>query len=287
MRLTINPMTHQIDKKLQELDLKTESIEKIEKILSESILGHTRPTISTTFEGIFRARKITNANDSEIDYIKSIWHPNWKEISESEYRYNRCSDKGENFFYCSNSLETTIKELEPENGDDILIGIFYPKFATTKVRCQFAGIEELRNNIHYKTVLKNYNYYSKNDKKIEELISSKFKERVSKDESFKYKLTIAFSNILLKNKDIECLIYPSIATKFEFVNFGLKPVFVDEHLYCAEIFQYSVEKTSNEYILTPEKYGEIEHNLQTPKISEIDWKECRNEDKNIKKNFGL
>lgn len=272
-------MSSEIENKLLELDLQTESISNIESFLSKSILGHTRPTANTLFDGLFRARNITKTEDSEILEIKSIWYPDWKFINESKYMYNRCSDKGQNFFYCSNELEATIKELNPENLDKILIGVFHTKHPNTKVRTQYAGIEALRNNIKCSEDLKNYKYYSDVDKKIEEVLSSKFQERINEEENYKYKLSIAFSNILLKNKEIECIRYPSVASNLQFVNFGIKPSFVDDNLYCALIFQYSVKKTKREYILTPEKFGEIEHNLEIPKQSKIQWKNCSDKDK--------
>lgn len=274
-------MTPEVEMKLLELNLQTDSISSIENLLSKNILGHTRPTMKTSFEGLFRARNITHTKDWEIFETKSIWYPDWSLIKDSKYQYNRCSDKGQNFFYCSNFLEATIKELNPKSGNKILIGIFHTKYPNIKVRSQYAGIEALRNNPNYKTKLKDFQYNSEVDKKIEEILSSKFHERVNEKENYKYKFSIAFSNILLKNAEIECLIYPSVASNLEFVNYGLKPSFVDQHLYCAEIFQYYVEKTEDKYILTPEKFGIIEHNLEIPKQSKIQWRKSSDEEDEI------
>jgi hypothetical protein len=281
-------MLHEIDKKILELDLQIESISSIQKLLSEVIFGHMRPTANTSFEGLFRSRNITDIKESEINEIKSIWYPDWNLIEKSKYSYSRCSDKGQNFFYCSNFLEATIKELNPQNDNNILIGVFHTKFANTKVRSQYAGIEVLRNNPNYMTILKDYQYNSNLDKKIEEIISSKFQERINVDENYKYKLSIAFSNILLKNTEIECLKYPSVASNLKFINYGLKPSFVDKHLYCNEIFQYHVRKTKYQYILTPKKVGVINHNLYIPKESKIQWKKsCDEIDEKIIIKFNL
>ena len=274
-------MTHDIARTLLQLNLKEESVVSIENLLSENIIGHMRPTISTSFEGLFRARKITKVKSSDLHQITSIWYPNWQLIPVEDHVYNRCSDKGKNFFYSSNYLEAVIKELNPENGDRVLIGLFHPKFPGTKVRSQYAGIESLKSNPNYRSELATYKYASENDRKIEEVLSSKFQDRVSWAESFKYKLSIAFSNILLKNEDIECIIYPSVASNLKFVNYGIKPSFVDNHLYCHGIFQYSVEKDRSGFTLTPEKFGVIEHNLEDQKNSKINWNDCSGQDKAV------
>ena len=98
-------MTPEVKINLLKINLQSDSILSIENLLSKNILGHTRPTINTSFEGLFRARNITRTKDSEISETKSIWYPDWNLIEESKYQYNRCSDKGQNFFYCSNFLD--------------------------------------------------------------------------------------------------------------------------------------------------------------------------------------
>lgn len=98
----------------------------------------------------------------------------------------------------------------------------------------------------------------------------------------KYKLSIAFSNILLKNTEIKCIIYPSVASNLESVNYGFKPEFVDEFMLCKQIHLYKIERTETQFVLVPEQYGIISFDTNEPKHSKIEWVECNNEHKKQK-----
>jgi len=273
-------MALEIIRQLQEIDLKTASINEIEKLFSEGILGHSRPNIDISPEGLFRARIVTGESVEDLPTTKSIWYPNFAEIDKNYHRYNRCSNKGQNFFYSSNFLGTTIKELNPKDNDLVLIGIFHLKNGDIKIRSQFAGIEALRDNPNHKNSLENYQYSSEQDKLIEKFISEKFQERILETEDYKYKTSIAFSNILLKNDGLNCIIYPSVASNLEFVNYAIKPNFVDDFLICKSTYLYRIKRTTTEFELIPEQYGDrIILNNNDPKNSKIEWLENTESDK--------
>lgn len=281
-------MTSQVEKEIAKFDLKTKSVEEIEKFFSEKILGHSRVTTDNQFEGLFRARIITNTSEKELEQTKCIWYPNWAEIDESKHQFNRCSDKGQNFFYGSNYLGATIKELDPKHNDLIIVGIFTLINPKTKLTSQYAGIETLKTNPNYNSLLKDFEFKNLNDKVIEKFIASKFQERISKNESYKYKLSIAFSNILLKNSNISCIIYPSVASNLEYANYGIKPEYIDSFFACKSLYMYRVEKNETEITIIPEKYAhKIIHNNQNSKNSKIEWKENSEEEKLLVKKYGL
>jgi hypothetical protein len=275
-----NLMTRKLKDKLANLDFRHSSVEEIEKIFSKEILGHTRPTINISPDGLFRARIITNTKEDDLQTTKSIWYPNFSEIDQKYHQLNRCSDIGQNFFYSSNYLEAVIKELNPKNGDLIIIGRFHKKFPETKIRSQYAGIEALKTNPKENSELKGYKYISENDKIIEEYVSSKFQDKVAEGEEYKYKPSIAFSNILLKNECIDCLIYPSVASVLKSVNYGIKANFVDKFLYCQSTYIYTIKKSGNEFELIPNKYGKrIVFDKKDAKNSIIEWKENKASEK--------
>ena len=281
-------MKTKVETEIAKFDLRTEAIEKIEEFLSKNILGHTRPTIDNQFEGLFRARIITNTNEQELLTTKCIWYPDWTEIDESNHQFNRCSDKGQNFFYGSNYLGATIKELNPKHKDLVIVGIFSSINPESKLTSQYAGIETLKKNPNYNSLLENFEFENSNDKVIEEFIASKFQEKISKKESYKYKLSIAFSNILLKNDNIGCVVYPSVASNLEYANYGIKPNFIDSFFACKSLYMYKVEKNENEITLIPEKYAhKIIFNRQSPKNSTIEWKKNTKEEKQLIKKYGL
>jgi hypothetical protein len=281
-------MTMQVEKEIAKFDLEIESVEEIEKFFSEKILGHSRVTTDNQFEGLFRARIVTNTSEKELEKTKCIWYPNWAEIDESKHQFNRCSDKGQNFFYGSNYLGATIKELDPKNSDLIIVGIFTLINPEKRLTSQYAGIETLKRNPNYNSLLENFEFENHNDKMIEEFIASKFQEKISKNESYKYKLSIAFSNILLKNNNIGCLIYPSVASNLEYANYGIKPEYIDSFFTCKSLYMYRVKRNKTEIIITPEKYAhKIIHDNENPKNSKIEWKENNEEEKLLIKKYGL
>ncbi|WBL23819.1 hypothetical protein [Zunongwangia sp. HRR-M8] len=277
-----------VEKELNEFDFEKKSVQEIEKFFSEKILGHSRPTINISPDGLFRARIITNTKQEDLATVKSIWYPDFNEIDEKYHRLNRCSNIGQNFFYSSNYLGATIKELNPNNDDLIMIGIFHKKFDDTKIRSQYAGIEALKTNDNRNSELNKYKYPSKKDELIEKFISSKFQERVKKGEEFKYKASIAFSNILLKNDGIDCIIYPSVASDLKFENYGIKAKFVDDHLYCDKVYIYRVIKNSTGFELIPIRFGKrILVDRETPKKSVIEWQENSDLDRDRKIKYCL
>lgn len=273
-------MTNNLEEKLTDFDFQNSSVKEIEQLFSQEILRHTRPTINISPDGLFRARIITNTKDEDIQTTKSIWYPNFEEIPSKYHQLNRCSNIGQNFFYSSNYLGAVIKELNPVDGDLVMIGIFHKKFSDTKIHSQYAGIEALKTNPKENTELKDYKYVSENDKLIEKYISSKFQERIEKGEEYKYKSSIAFSNILLKNEDINCIIYPSVASDLKSVNYGIKAKFVDDFLFCKSTYVYSIKKNLTEFELIPEKYGKkIILDTNDAKNSIIEWMRNTNSEK--------
>lgn len=267
-------MTGIIEQEFNEFDFEKSSVEEIEKYFSKKILGHNRPTINISPDGLFRARIITNTQEKDLTTVKSIWYPDFKEIDQKYHQLNRCSNIGQNFLYSSNYLGATIKELNPSNDDLVIIGIFHKKFKETKIRSQYAGIEALKTNPDRSSELKNYEYPSRTDELIEKYISSKFQEKIKNGQEYKYKPSIAFSNILLKNDEINCIIYPSVASELKYVNYGIKAKFVDDFLFCNKVYFYRIKKDSTEFELIPMRFGKrILIDRETPKNSIIEWQE--------------
>ena len=256
---------------MNNFDIEKSNISEFESFFSDKIRRHKRPTMKLQFEGLIRMRNVTFEKLENLMNICSIWYPNWSEIPKKNHSLNRCSDIGQNFFYCSNYLEATLNEINPSNNDLVLVGVFKPKNYNIKAQAQFAGINTIKKNGRYK-LLKDYTFPSVSDEKFENDISEIFQKKVTKTNESFYKQSIALSNILLKNEEINCLVYPSVASNLKFENYGLKPEFVDKYLFCNQIYLYRVSKNSNEIILTPEKLGDVKLNFKNPKYSEIIWK---------------
>ncbi|WP_430814002.1 hypothetical protein [Carboxylicivirga sp. RSCT41] len=250
-------------------------------IFSQSINGHTRPRLNNfSSEGFFRARKINGVSEKELGKAESIWYPDWNKIERKYHTYNRCSNKGENFFYSSNSLEAVISEMNPKHGDKLLIGIFKLAKPGMAFLAQLAGIERLRMTLECQSALKDYKFQTEKDRGFEDLISNFYTRRVSKESD--YKPSIAFTKMLLKNEDYKCLIYPSVAADYRFVNFGIKPEFVDNCLRCRGAYIYNVERTEESITLEPDRFTiRVYENSNEPKNSKFEWKKNTNEEKKM------
>ena len=264
-----------LSKKLQSINLSTIDLQDLVKIIGEIIGGHNRKIANElTCDGFFRARKINNIEkEEELDYVKCIWYRNWSEVKPEDYTYNRCTDKGENFFYSSNVLEAAVREVDVKDGDRLLVGEFHTDNKEIKIACQFAGIETLREIKYLKEILSRYDYKNTRDQEIERVFATKFKERISVKEDYLYKLTIAISKILLDSESIKCLIYPSVVSNYEFVNFGIKPDFVDNYMFCHQAFIYNISVNDKFIILTPEKWAKSKRSeVISPKNWELEWR---------------
>lgn len=253
-------------------DLQNMTISELEEFYSKKILGHTRPTMKLQFHNLFRVRNVTNEKISNLIDTSCIWYPDWKNIPKIYHSLNRCSNKGQNFFYASNFLEATIKEINPNNNDLVLIGIFGMKYKNIKAQAQFAGIDSLKKNAHNK-LLQSHVFPTHQDELFENEISEIYRKKISAENEHEYHKSIAFSNILLRNDEINCLVYPSVASNLEFENYGLKPEFVDANMYCERIYLYRVNRNKTEIILKAEKYGIISIDKNNPKFSSINWQE--------------
>jgi hypothetical protein len=244
---------------LQEIDYAKITIDELIEIFSKKIIGHNRPLFRDfSSEGFFRARIINKVEDKDLDKAECIWYPDWSKIAPDKYSYNRCSNKGENFFYASNSLEAVVREMTLTDGDKLLIGEFHTNNRSIKIPSQFAGIEDLKNTYEFKSILSEYNYASKADIDFEKLIATFYKKRIPSGSEFLYKPSIAFSKILLKNEAIKCLIYPSVKSDSRLVNYGIKPDFVDENMNCQQAYIFNIEIRNSCIVMIPEKYAGAE-----------------------------
>jgi hypothetical protein len=240
----------------ESLDLKELSIEQIKSKIHNIILGHLRITYKINPEGLTRGRKNLN---NEIYYNKEdLWYPNWDEISKDKWKLNRCSDLGEKMFYASSETDTVICELQLEKDDYFTVGDFFTKARELNAIVQVIGIIELAKFQEKFRVLFNDYYdilkkdspedYEKNIL-IDKFLSNQFQIIVNENESWKYKLTIAISKILLSNPETDGLLYPSISSNSKGANLALKTTIVDENFVIGKAGIYQVvDKTKNEGI---------------------------------------
>jgi hypothetical protein len=248
-------------------DIENISIDEIENVFSEYLLNHERPSYDFKLPAIYRDRKIKGEDfEKEIKKTDDISYPNWDKIEKEKHIYNRCSDKGQFFFYGSNSFETIVKEVRPENDYLLVIGAFSFKDINKKVTTQIVNIE-LEKRINQDNFFRDFEFKNDEDIEFDRFISNIFKEKIEKNEEYRYKISIALTNILLKNEDLNCIKYPSIANDEKMFNYGIKPEFVDEHLFCKDVYVYRINIIDNDLVLVP-----VAHALDLrPESSELNF----------------
>jgi len=243
-------------KDFESLNLNDLSIEQIKSKIHNIILGHLRITYKINPEGLTRGRK--NLNKEIFNSKKDLWYPNWDEISRDKHKLNRCNDLGKKIFYASTETDTVICELQLEKGDFFTVVDIFPKTPELNAIVQVIGIKELaKSQEKYRVLFKDYYEKLKKDSPddyeknilIDKFLSDQFQIIVNENESWKYKLTIAISQILLSNPETDGLLYPSISSNSKGANLVLKTTIVDEKLVIGRAGIYQVvDKTKFEGI---------------------------------------
>jgi len=260
------------------LNLQKLSVEEIKEKIHDIILGHLRITYSVNPEALVRGRK--NTKNEIFNHKKNLWYPNWDEIPKEKYQLNRCSDLGEKILYTSTETDTTICELQLEKGETFTLADFVTRSENLNAIVQVIGINELSKaqkkfeklfNDHYPKLKKDAPEEYEKNIIIDNFLSEQFQIKIASNESWKYKLTIAISQILLSNPETNGLIYPSISTNSKGANIALKPEFVDQNLRIvrAGVLQV-VDKTKEEGITV--RLTQVPAEQDVTEIVKITWR---------------
>lgn len=219
---------------VRKIDLKTVEISHLENVIGEIILGHTRtPYKLKVVEGLIRARK--NIGQKAYKNIKCFSYPKWKLIPESKWDYGRCNDKGESMFYSATETDTAMIEVRPKENEHLTLIEYVPKNPNLEISVQVIGVRHLKLLSRYDKIFKDHQqeYASldadtkdKNDL-LNDFLDEHFMQSVNRNESWKYKISIAITKILLKDASFDGLLYPSIAVNNKGANILLKPEYSD------------------------------------------------------------
>jgi hypothetical protein len=273
--------------RFKSLDLESLSIDAIKTEIHNIILGHLRITYLVNPQGLVRGRK--NINRKLFFNKKDLWYPNWDDIPKELHCLNRCNDAGDKMLYTATETDTTICELQLNKGDIFTLAHFYPKKEKLNAIVQVIGINELsRSQSKYEKLFNEHYLKLKKDAPIEyeknilvdDFLSEYFQIKVGSNETWKYKITIAISQILLSNTDTVGLIYPSISSNAKGANIIFKPDFVDNNLRIGqagvlEVIDQSIkEGISVRLILVPR-----ENNVK--ELIYISWRYPKDEDDNF------
>lgn len=144
--------------------------------------------------------------------------------------YGRANDIGEQLFYAANSRNVAFYELSAKVGDHIAIGTWK---STTRMILNHVGFtaeckDVLNSDRKLESIYKfvtNMNNFGELNNYLHSYLASKFTTIVNTGEEWKYKISIAISNIFLTGDIINGLMYPTLAMLGNADNVVLKPAY--------------------------------------------------------------
>lgn len=221
----------EIKKKLRELDeidLKKISYEKYLNHLKDTFRGYTQSLVSMKLNsdtseggtyGIFRAREVLDGNPfSKIEDL-------WARPAEGINKFGRCHNIGESKLYCANHFATTLIECGAREGTYWVVTEYDTvegeKFQMMPVVMKVEQFKKPDKLLSLAGFLEDTVY--KRNLLIEKYIRKSFQRFVPVDQNLRYIKTCAITDYLLTNnqakKELFGLIYPSVASKLQGMNF--------------------------------------------------------------------
>lgn len=215
--------------------------------------------MNQTFNGLYRARKHSQIDGENNDYLFTNEREFWSPPLNSVTKLGRCNNINESMFYSSNNFETAILEVRPEVDKFISVAHFKPIKLNGNLPSFIIKpicINDLKKIDDYGYLIPDTNYSTKNKEfdKVDSLIDELFTKNINDDS--KYKVTIAITkcmlvNIINKNGKIDFIngmIYPSIANKKNSINILLKPIYAEISFNISLIQTFKILKVTDKKI---------------------------------------
>lgn len=219
---------------------KNSSIDELEKLVAERITesGDYHRSFWTNLNApqLYRAR-IHNHLEGNVreGILNSFVHEGefWNPPADKIIEFGRCNDLGQSLLYCSNSWETAVAEVRPIEGDYLSMAVYRTKQDGLGSRISPVGIQYL-SQIESLAAGQMLVDYEISDKKeiieMDNFLDELFHLEVGNEEKYKYKLSIAVTNCLMKNIQIgealqamHGIMYSSIVRNKQNYNLLLRP----------------------------------------------------------------
>lgn len=228
--------------KIEAFDLRTISINDLEEEL-KSLLKGFKIVVPRFNPGIYLYRG--RICDKPLN-LRDVIYPQ----SASIKCLGRANDIGQQLFYAANSRNVPFYELSADVGDHIAIGTWKSKSKmvlshigfTAECKSCLKSVRDL--GAIYKFVT-DMNNFGDSNILLHNYLASKFTPIVNKNEEWRYKLSIAISNIFFTGDVIHGIMYPTIAMLGNADNVVLKP----------EYYLVNMEFVSIEYVVITKKKG--------------------------------
>lgn len=269
-------------------DSKDKDLTTLQEEISQIMLDKKYKTdvfTNFTFNGFYRARNHSHL-EGELDK-KGDLH---RFTNETEFwnppiqfaKIGRCNEKWQSLFYCSSDFITAVLEVKPEVGDYITVSNF-ENFYTDEIpqfRINPIGKTYLMKISNLQNLFDGY-VLDESQNEIENFLDKLFHQNVGKDELYRYKLSVAVSNIFMTDgtdskKSViktDGLLYPSIIRNQESYCFALKPWWVHCYYKISSIHTIQVIEKGNNFLkINFLRYGQImKEKVYPADLFDIDW----------------
>ena len=251
------------------LDLHRIPVDKLERQMRELLgAGYVSRPLLINAPDVYRARK---NNETPFTNVKAeLWWPEPKYVTKR----GRCNEAGHPVFYCANSEDTAVIEMQPEVGDVLTVLKCSLVSANSQPMVMTVGIHDFiaKSNPRYggtppeldiaqQTFLQREGI-SETNPLLNSYLSKELVRKVAANDEDNYKATSTITKILLETPDlfnddgtaapsreIDGLAYPSIRTDKLGVNLALKTTVADI-LYKPEscvVYRVTEKRDKNHY----------------------------------------
>jgi hypothetical protein len=269
MKIPARPTKNELNsiiKIIDDLDLTKASIDEIKDILIPLMTGYILSTPKYK-PGLVLYRG--TPYESKPDHKSFLSYPP-KNIA----KINRANREHEPMFYCSNSKNVPFFELGLKPSDRLVIS----KWETAKelllnnigyTKQNFKKLNSNRENLVFEVKDPHPEIYDKVNVLIKELLSNRFSQYISSENTDYYKLTIAIAEKHCIGDFINGLLYPTIPMNGNADNLAIKPSYIDnEGLLFKEVFYIEVKNISDSKI----KYNKLDWANSISQNGLIEWK---------------
>lgn len=245
-----------LNEKLKTFDFK--SIENLEDFKNYIFYAFNFNAIISNKLTIYRTyrlvenEKILN-KDERIRYQNFLSFPT-KEIVKMINKFNRANTADTNVFYGAETIDSALKEVKPDKGKRVTIGVWVPKIGNplmsfpishySSANVNFGSkrgeqaFEELKKNINPLLSQFMFSYFS--------LLGQEYSKQISNH--FEYIVCALFSEKLLgydsdSNFKFDCIIYPSVGNDFLTDNVAIKPEIFDLNFKLSKAIEFRIKET--------------------------------------------
>lgn len=208
----------------------------------------------------------TNQRITNISYLK---HPSL-DIVKKIGKYNRANSMDTHLFYCSENIDTTLKEIRPTPNKLVTVGVWEPideeRFLVTAITHSDTAAkvnEGVKNAKKVFEELRNYNHelfidYIGN---FQAMLGHEFTKKV--EDHREYLVSAVFSESLLRDRhkkdnfSVVGILYPSVGNGYATDNFAILPEVADARLRLHKVLEFEIEEPfyDKDYVL--DHHGKI------------------------------